>query len=222
MKLVNQQTKKYHVIVVGTGLAGAFSSSLYSWTWISVSSYCFLRTVKTKPIQVLLKGGINAAKIIKTNGDNIHRLFGLTVKVVTIVHESQCLQGLQLSVNIIRSVCSQVFHLQELYGPFGQSFIWWCTDFKGFMQKDQQIQQLFTRICLSKALSRQIHAGKVNMSLKTEMLDLIVDWWKSAWHYYIRDLTTGKTSSPYMADAVVACNRWVMVTCFVTPANAMG
>src|SRR5512135_126128 len=80
MKLVNPANKrKYHVIVVGTGLAGAAAAASMGELGYNVSSFCFQDSPR-RAHSIAAQGGINAAKNYQNDGDSVHRLFYDTIK----------------------------------------------------------------------------------------------------------------------------------------------
>ncbi|MCB0272748.1 MAG: fumarate reductase/succinate dehydrogenase flavoprotein subunit [Bdellovibrionales bacterium] len=219
MKLVNPANKrKYHVIVVGTGLAGASAAASMAELGYQVSSYCFQDSPR-RAHSIAAQGGINAAKNYQNDGDSIYRLFYDTVKGGDYrAREANVYRLAQLSVNIIDQCVAQgVPFARDYAGLLDNRSFGGAQVSRTFYAKGQTGQQLL--LGAYQALSRQIHAGKVNMFSKTEMLDLIVVDGKAR-GITIRDLTTGKIST-HMADAVVlATGGYGNV--FYLSTNAMG
>ncbi|MFN8667444.1 MAG: FAD-binding protein [Gemmatimonadaceae bacterium] len=80
MKLVNPANKrKYHILVVGSGLAGASAAATMAELGYNVSCFCFQDSPR-RAHSIAAQGGINAAKNYQNDGDSIQRLFYDTVK----------------------------------------------------------------------------------------------------------------------------------------------
>ena len=201
MKLVNPANKrKYHVIVVGAGLAGASASATMSELGYRVS--CFVdhdspRRAHSRAAQ----GGINAAKNYQNDGDSIKRLFYDTIKGGDFrAREANVHRLAQCSVNIIDQCVAQGVPFAREYGglltnrSFGGAQV-----SRTFYARGQTGQQLL--LGAYQALEKQIAKGAVTMHTLTEMIDVIViDG--VARGIVARDLTTGKIST-HLADAVV-------------------
>src|SRR3954471_12721792 len=80
MKLVNPANKrKYKVLVVGTGLAGASAAASLAELGYKVETFCFQDSPR-RAHSIAAQGGINAAKNYQNDGDSVRRLFYDTIK----------------------------------------------------------------------------------------------------------------------------------------------
>ncbi len=201
LKLVNPANKrKYDVIVVGTGLAGASVSASLAELGYNVKAFCYQDSPR-RAHSIAAQGGINAAKNYQNDGDSVHRLFYDTIKGGDFrAREANVYRLAQLSVNIIDQCAAQGVPFAREYGgllanrSFGGAQV-----SRTFYARGQTGQQLL--LGAYQALSRQIGKGKVQMFPRTEMLDLVVIN-GHAKGIVVRDLVTG-TFSAHAADAVV-------------------
>src|SRR5499426_674068 len=200
LKLVNPANKrKYNIIVVGSGLAGASASASMAELGYNVKCFCFQDSPR-RAHSIAAQGGINAAKNYQNDGDSIQRLFYDTIKGGDFrSREANVYRLAQMSVNIIDQCVAQGVPFAREYGgllanrSFGGAQV-----SRTFYARGQTGQQLL--LGAYQALSKQIAAGSVKMFPRTEMLDLvIVDG--HAKGIVVRDLTTGKVES-HLADAV--------------------
>src|SRR2546430_3327965 len=108
MKLVNPANKrKYHVIVVGSGLAGGAAAATLSELGYNVRCYCYQDSPR-RAHSIAAQGGINAAKNYQNDGDSIHRLFYDTIKGGDFrAREGNVYRLAQISVNIIDQCVAQ-------------------------------------------------------------------------------------------------------------------
>lgn len=200
-KLVNPANKrKYELIVVGSGLAGASAAATLGELGYNVKCFCFQDSPR-RAHSIAAQGGINAAKNYQNDGDSIYRLFYDTVKGGDFrARESNVYRLAQISVNIIDQCVAQGVPFAREYGgllsnrSFGGAQV-----SRTFYARGQTGQQLL--LGAYQALSRQIGAGKVQMFPRTEMLDLIVIDGKAR-GIVTRDLVTGKIDA-HLADAVI-------------------
>ncbi len=201
MKLVNPANKrKFDVIVVGTGLAGASAAASMAELGYQVSCFCFQDSPR-RAHSIAAQGGINAAKNYPNDGDSIYRLFYDTIKGGDFrAREANVYRLAQVSANIIDQCVAQGVPFAREYGglltnrSFGGAQV-----SRTFYARGQTGQQLL--LGAYQALSRQIGLGAVKMHPRTEMLDIVViDG--HARGIIIRDLVTGQISS-HAADAVV-------------------
>lgn len=219
MKLVNPANKrKFHVIVVGSGLAGASASSTLAELGYNVSCFCFQDSPR-RAHSIAAQGGINAAKNYRGDGDSIYRLFYDTVKGGDFrAREANVYRLAQVSVDIIDQCVAQGVPFAREYGglldnrSFGGAQV-----SRTFYARGQTGQQLL--IGAYQGLSRQIGAGQVKMYPRTEMLDLVIIN-GHARGIVVRDLVTGEIKS-YAADAVVLGTGGYS-TVFYLSTNAMG
>ncbi len=201
MKLVNPANKrKYNIIVVGSGLAGASASASLAELGYNVKCFCFQDSPR-RAHSIAAQGGINAAKNYQNDGDSVYRLFYDTVKGGDFRgRESNVYRLAQLSLNIIDQCVAQGVPFAREYGgaltnrSFGGAQV-----SRTFYARGQTGQQLL--LGAYQALLRQVTAGKVTMFPRMEMLDLIVIDGKAR-GITTRNLVTGKIES-HFADAVV-------------------
>ena len=219
MKLVNPANKrKYNVIVVGTGLAGASAAATMGELGYNVQAFCFQDSPR-RAHSIAAQGGINAAKNYQGDGDSIYRLFYDTVKGGDFrSREANVYRLAEESVNIIDQAVAQGVPFARDYGglldnrSFGGAQV-----SRTFYAKGQTGQQLL--LGAYSALERQIEAGSVTMHTRTEMLDLvIVDG--QARGIITRDLVTGEIKR-HAADAVVLASGGYG-NVFYLSTNAMG
>ena len=201
LKLVNPANKrKFRVIVVGTGLAGASASASLAELGYRVLSFCFQDSPR-RAHSIAAQGGINAAKNYPNDGDSIFRLFYDTVKGGDFrSREANVYRLAQVSNNIIDQCVAQGVPFARDYGglldnrSFGGAQV-----SRTFYARGQTGQQLL--LGAYSALSRQIGEGNVKMFPRREMLELIVIDGKAG-GIVCRNLIDGKLES-YTAHAVV-------------------
>jgi succinate dehydrogenase / fumarate reductase flavoprotein subunit len=201
VKLVNPANKrKYDVIVVGTGLAGASAAASLAELGYNVKAFSFHDSPR-RAHSIAAQGGINAAKNYQNDGDSVYRLFYDTVKGGDYrAREANVYRLAQVSVNIIDQCVAQGVPFAREYGgllanrSFGGAQV-----SRTFYARGQTGQQLL--LGAYSALSRQIAYGKVKMYTRTEMLDLVmVDG--QARGIITRNLITGEIQQ-HAAHAVV-------------------
>ncbi len=201
MKLVNPANKrKYSVIVVGAGLAGASAAATMSELGYKVSCFVYHDSPR-RAHSIAAQGGINAAKNYQNDGDSIKRLFYDTIKGGDFrSREANVYRLAQCSVNIIDQCVAQGVPFAREYGglltnrSFGGAQV-----SRTFYARGQTGQQLL--LGAYQALEKQVGKGAIEMHTLTEMVDVIlVDG--VARGIVARDLRTGKISS-HIADAVV-------------------
>src|SRR5437899_1769474 len=201
LKLVNPANKrKYTIIVVGSGLAGASAAASLAELGYHVDCFCFQDSPR-RAHSIAAQGGINAAKNYHNDGDSVYRLFYDTVKGGDFrARESNVYRLAQISLNIIDQCVAQgVPFAREYSGYLDNRSFGGAQVSRTFYARGQTGQQLL--LGAYQALSRQIHAGKVAMFPRTEMLDLIVAG-GHAKGIVTRDMVTGKVES-HVGDAVV-------------------
>ena len=201
MKLVNPANKrKFDVIVVGSGLAGASAAASLAELGYKVKCFCFQDSPR-RAHSIAAQGGINSAKNYPNDGDSVYRLFYDTIKGGDFrSREANVYRLAQVSVNIIDQCVAQGVPFAREYGglldnrSFGGALV-----SRTFYARGQTGQQLL--LGAYQALSRQIGLGSVQMFPRTEMLDLVViDG--HAKGIVVRDLVTGEISS-HAGEAVV-------------------
>src|SRR5438270_7691645 len=201
MKLVNPANKrKYDIIVIGSGLAGASAAASLGELGYNVKCFCFQDSPR-RAHSIAAQGGINAAKNYQNDGDSVYRLFYDTVKGGDFRgREANVYRLAQVSVNIIDQCVAQgVPFAREYGGTLANRSFGGAQVSRTFYARGQTGQQLL--LAAYQAMERQIGAGKIRMFPRTEMLDLIVIDGKAR-GIVTRDLITGKIQS-HLADAVV-------------------
>ncbi len=200
LKLVNPANKrKYKILVVGSGLAGASAAATLAELGYEVECFAYQDSPR-RAHSIAAQGGINAAKNYQNDGDSIYRLFYDTVKGGDFrAREANVYRLAQVSVNIIDQCVAQGVPFAREYGgmldnrSFGGAQV-----SRTFYARGQTGQQLL--LGAYQALERQIGLGKVKMFNRHEMQELIVvDG--VAKGIVVRDMVTGKVSS-HVADAV--------------------
>jgi succinate dehydrogenase / fumarate reductase flavoprotein subunit len=201
MKLVNPANKrKYEIIVVGSGLAGASAAASLAELGYNVKCFCYQDSPR-RAHSIAAQGGINAAKNYQNDGDSVFRLFYDTVKGGDFrAREANVYRLAELSVNIIDQCVAQgVPFAREYGGALANRSFGGAQVSRTFYARGQTGQQLL--IGAYQALERQIGLGKVKMYSRHEMLDLVVvDG--VARGIVTRDLVTGALES-HSADAVI-------------------
>jgi succinate dehydrogenase / fumarate reductase flavoprotein subunit len=203
LKLVNPANKrKYDIIVVGTGLAGASAAASLGELGYNVKAFCFQDSPR-RAHSIAAQGGINAAKNYQNDGDSVYRLFYDTIKGGDYrAREGNVYRLAQESVNIIDQCVAQGVPFAREYGgllanrSFGGAQV-----SRTFYARGQTGQQLL--LGAYSALNRQIANGKVKMYPRTEMLDVVLVDGKAR-GIITRDLVTGKIES-HSAHAVLLC-----------------
>jgi len=201
MKLVNPANKrKYSVIIVGTGLAGASAAASMAELGYNVTSFCYQDSPR-RAHSIAAQGGINAAKNYQNDGDSVWRLFYDTVKGGDFrAREANVHRLAELSVAIIDQCVAQGVPFAREYGgvlanrSFGGALV-----SRTFYARGQTGQQLL--LGAYQALERQIGLGKVRMFSRHEMLEVIVIDGRAR-GIVARDMVTGEMQA-HLADAVV-------------------
>jgi succinate dehydrogenase / fumarate reductase flavoprotein subunit len=200
-KLINPANKrKFEIIIVGSGLAGASAAATLGELGYRVKCFCYQDSPR-RAHSIAAQGGINAAKNYQNDGDSVHRLFYDTVKGGDFrSREANVYRLAQVSNQIIDQCAAQGVPFAREYGgllanrSFGGAQV-----SRTFYARGQTGQQLL--LGAYGALSRQIAEGNVQMFPRTEMLDLVVvDG--HAKGIVVRDMVTGQVSS-HAADTVV-------------------
>ncbi len=201
LKLVNPANKrKFNVIVVGTGLAGASAAASLSEMGYKVKSFCFQDSPR-RAHSIAAQGGINAAKNYQNDGDSVFRLFYDTIKGGDYrSREANVYRLAELSTNIIDQCVAQGVPFAREYGglldnrSFGGAQV-----SRTFYARGQTGQQLL--LGAYSALMKETANGGVTMFPRREMLDLVViDG--HARGIVVRNLTTGQLER-HVGDAVV-------------------
>ncbi len=203
LKLVNPANKrKYDIIVVGTGLAGASASATLAELGYDVKTFC-IQDSPRRAHSIAAQGGINAAKNYANDGDSIWRLFYDTIKGGDFrAREANVYRLAQVSNAIIDQGVAQGIPFARDYGgllanrSFGGAQV-----SRTFYARGQTGQQLL--LGAYNSLMRQVGTGKVKMYPRREMLELVLVNGQAR-GIVVRNLITGEIES-HSANAVVLC-----------------
>lgn len=204
IKLVNPSNKrKFHVIVVGTGLAGASAASTMAELGYNVTTFNFQDSPR-RAHSIAAQGGINAAKNYQNDGDSVYRLFYDTIKGGDYrSREANVYRLAQVSVNIIDQAVAQGVPFAREYGGYlaNRSF-GGAQVSRTFYARGQTGQQLL--LGAYAGLNRQIGLGNVKSHSRREILEIVrVDG--KARGVIVKNLITGEIER-YAADAVLLCS----------------
>ncbi|MGE5190030.1 MAG: fumarate reductase/succinate dehydrogenase flavoprotein subunit [Gemmatimonadota bacterium] len=203
MKLVNPANKrKYKILVVGTGLAGASAAASLGELGYNVEAFCYQDSPR-RAHSIAAQGGINAAKNYPNDGDSILRLYYDTIKGGDFrSREADVWRLAQVSNSIIDQCVAQgVPFARDYAGYLDNRSFGGAQVSRTFYARGQTGQQLL--LGAYSALARQIKLGSVKMFPRTEMLDLVlVDG--EAKGITLRDLVTGEIRV-HTGDAVLLC-----------------
>jgi succinate dehydrogenase / fumarate reductase flavoprotein subunit len=202
-KLVNPANRrKFTVIVVGTGLAGASAASSLGELGYNVLAFC-IHDSPRRAHSIAAQGGINAAKNYRNDGDSVYRLFYDTVKGGDYrAREANVYRLAQLSVDIIDQCVAQGVPFAREYGglldnrSFGGAQV-----SRTFYARGQTGQQLL--IGAYQSMMRQVDAGTVTLLPQREMLDVVLIDGKAR-GIVARNLVTGALER-WAGDAVLLC-----------------
>ncbi len=219
LKLVNPANKrKYDIIVVGTGLAGASAAASLAELGYNVKAFCFQDSPR-RAHSIAAQGGINAAKNYRNDGDSVYRLFYDTIKGGDYrAREANVYRLAEVSVNIIDQCVAQGVPFAREYGglldnrSFGGAQV-----SRTFYARGQTGQQLL--LGAYSALNRQIKLGTVKMYTRSEMLDVVTVDGK-AQGIVTRNLVDG-TIETHSGHAVLLCTGGYG-NVFYLSTNAMG
>jgi succinate dehydrogenase / fumarate reductase flavoprotein subunit len=203
MKLVNPANKrKYHVIVVGSGLAGGAAAASLSELGYNVTCFCYQDSPR-RAHSIAAQGGINAAKNYHNDGDSVYRLFYDTIKGGDFrAREANVYRLAQNSLNIIdQAVAQGVPFAREYSGLLDNRSFGGAQVSRTFYARGQTGQQLL--LGAYQALEKEVAKGGVTMIPRTDMIDLIVVNGRAR-GIVVRDQLTGEVR-PYVADAVILC-----------------
>ncbi len=219
MKLVNPANKrKYKILVVGTGLAGASAAASLGELGYNVEAFCYQDSPR-RAHSIAAQGGINAGKNYPNDGDSFYRLFYDTIKGGDFrAREADVWRLAQVSNNIIDQCVAQgVPFARDYAGYLDNRSFGGAQVSRTFYARGQTGQQLL--LGAYSALSRQVKLGTVKMFPRTEMLDLVVVDGEAK-GITIRDLITGEIRC-HTGDAVVLCTGGY-VNVFYLSTMAMG
>jgi succinate dehydrogenase / fumarate reductase flavoprotein subunit len=201
MKLVNPSNKrKFEIIIVGTGLAGASAAATLGELGYRVKVFTFHDSPR-RAHSIAAQGGINAAKNYHGDGDSVYRLFYDTVKGGDYrSREANVYRLAEVSNEIIDQATAQGVPFAREYGgllanrSFGGAQV-----SRTFYARGQTGQQLL--LGAYQALARQVAAGTVELHTRSDMLELVVEDGRAV-GVVVRDLVTGQITS-HSAHAVV-------------------
>ena len=197
-----QNRKKYNIIVIGTGLAGASLCATLGEAGYNIKSFCYNDSPR-RAHSIAAQGGINASKNYQNDGDSTWRLFYDTIKGGDFrARESNIYRLAQLSCNIIDQAVSQgVPFAREYSGYLANRSFGGTQVSRTFYARGQTGQQLLLGAYSS--MSKEIASGKVKHQSRTEMLEIIIIDGKAR-GVVVRNLVNGEISS-HIADCVVMC-----------------
>lgn len=201
LKLVAPNNRrKYDIIVVGTGLAGASAAATLGELGYNVKVFC-IQDSPRRAHSIAAQGGINAAKNYQNDGDSVRRLFYDTIKGGDFRSREENVWRLaELSVNIIDQCVAQGVPFARDYGglldnrSFGGAQV-----ARTFYARGQTGQQLL--LGAYSALMKEVARGSVTMFPRREMLELVIAGGRAR-GIVVRNLVTGRLES-HAADAVV-------------------
>ncbi|MCX6225101.1 MAG: fumarate reductase/succinate dehydrogenase flavoprotein subunit [Bacteroidia bacterium] len=217
--MVNPANKrKFDIIVVGTGLAGASAAASLGELGFSVKNFCYQDSPR-RAHSIAAQGGINAAKNYQNDGDSVYRLFYDTIKGGDYrSREANVYRLAEVSNQIIDQCVGQGVPFARDYGGYldNRSFGGALVS-RTFYARGQTGQQLL--LGAYGALNRQIAAGNVTMYTRTEMMDVVlVDG--VARGIVTRNLETGVLESHFGHAVVLATGGYGNV--YFLSTNAMG
>lgn len=218
MKLINPTNKrKYSIIVVGTGLAGASAAATLGELGYNVKAFTYHDSAR-RAHSIAAQGGINAAKNYQNDGDSVYRLFYDTIKGGDFrSREANVYRLAEVSNNIIDQCVAQGVPFARDYGglldnrSFGGAQV-----SRTFYARGQTGQQLL--LGAISALNRQIAKGTVKMFNRREMLDVVVVDGKAA-GIIVRNLLTGEIERHNANAVILATGGYANV--FFLSTNAM-
>ena len=219
LKLVNPANKrKYDVIIVGTGLAGASAAASLAELGYNVKAFCYQDSPR-RAHSIAAQGGINAAKNYQNDGDSVYRLFYDTIKGGDYrAREANVHRLAEVSVNIIDQCVAQGVPFARDYGglldnrSFGGAQV-----SRTFYARGQTGQQLL--LGAYSAMNRQVANGKVKVYTRTEMLDVVIVDGRAR-GIVVRNLVTGQIESHSAHAVLIASGGYGNV--FYLSTNAMG
>jgi succinate dehydrogenase / fumarate reductase flavoprotein subunit len=218
MKLVNPANKrKFKIIIVGTGLAGASAAATLGELGYEVEVFTFHDSPR-RAHSIAAQGGINAAKNYRNDGDSVHRLFYDTIKGGDYrSREANVHRLAEVSLNIIDQATAQGVPFAREYGgmldnrSFGGAQV-----SRTFYARGQTGQQLL--LGAYQALMRQVDAGHVALHTRSEMLDVVVKEGRAV-GIVVRNVVTGEVTRHSAHAVVLATGGYSNV--FFLSTNAM-
>jgi succinate dehydrogenase / fumarate reductase, flavoprotein subunit len=218
IRLVNPNNRrKFKVLVVGSGLAGASAAATLGELGYNVEVFTYHDSPR-RAHSIAAQGGINAAKNYRNDGDSIHRLFYDTIKGGDYrAREANVYRLAQVSVDIIDQATAQGVPFAREYGglldnrSFGGAQV-----ARTFYARGQTGQQLL--LGAYQQMMRQVHLGTVTLHPKTEMLDVVVKDGRAV-GIVTRDLVTGEIRSWSGHAVVLATGGYMNVYYLATMAK---
>lgn len=218
MKLINPANKrKFDVIVVGSGLAGASAAATLGELGYNVKCFCIQDSAR-RAHSIAAQGGVNAAKSYPNDGDSIWRLFYDTVKGGDYrAREANVYRLAEVSNNIIDQCAAQgVPFAREYGGTLANRSFGGAQVSRTFYARGQTGQQLL--LGAYQSLMKEVGKGKVQMYTRREMVELVIIDGKAR-GIITRNLITGEFEK-FAADAVLLCTGGYGNTYFLS-SNAM-
>jgi succinate dehydrogenase / fumarate reductase flavoprotein subunit len=203
MKLVAPHNRRrFEVIIVGTGLAGASAAATLGEQGYNVRVFTYHDTPR-RAHSIAAQGGINAAKNYKGDGDSIERLFYDTIKGGDFrSRESNVYRLAEVSVDIIDQCVAQGVPFAREYGGLLDNRSFGGTQVsRTFYARGQTGQQLL--LGAYQQMMRQVHLGTVRLHTRSDMLDLVVRDGRAV-GIVVRDMVSGQVTS-HSAHAVLLC-----------------
>ncbi|MBD97453.1 succinate dehydrogenase flavoprotein subunit [bacterium] len=219
LKLINPSNRrKYRVIIVGTGLAGASAAASFAEMGYSVDVFCFQDSPR-RAHSIAAQGGINAAKNYCNDGDSVYRLFHDTIKGGDFrSRESNVYRLAQNSVNIIDQCVAQgVPFAREYGGHLANRSFGGAQVSRTFYAKGQTGQQLL--LGAYSAMMKEVHRKRIRLHTKTELLDLVLVDGKAR-GIITRHLETGEIEAHSAETVILATGGYSNV--FFLSTNAKG
>jgi succinate dehydrogenase / fumarate reductase flavoprotein subunit len=218
-KLVNPANKrKFHVLIVGSGLAGASAASTLAELGYNVSVFCYQDSPR-RAHSIAAQGGINAAKNYQNDGDSVWRLFYDTIKGGDYrAREANVYRLAEVSTNIIdQCVASGVPFAREYGGTLTNRSFGGAQVSRTFYARGQTGQQLL--LGAYQSMMRQVEKGKVKLYTRREMTELVLIDGKARGAVF-KNHVTGEIES-YAADTVLLASGGYGNVYFLST-NAMG
>jgi succinate dehydrogenase / fumarate reductase flavoprotein subunit len=201
LKIVNAANKrKYSVIIVGTGLAGASAAASLAELGYNVTTFC-IQDSPRRAHSIAAQGGINAAKNYTNDGDSVYRLFYDTVKGGDYrARESNVHRLAEVANNIIDQCVAQgVPFAREYGGTLSNRSFGGAQVSRTFYARGQTGQQLL--LGAYSAMMKEVHNGKIKSFTRREMVELVIIDGKAR-GVIMRNLSTGEIEK-HTADAVI-------------------
>ena len=197
-----QNRKKYNIIVIGTGLAGASLTATLGEAGYNIKSFCYNDSPR-RAHSIAAQGGINASKNYQSDGDSTWRLFYDTMKGGDFrARESNVYRLAQMSCNIIdQAVAQGVPFAREYSGYLANRSFGGTQVSRTFYARGQTGQQLL--LGAYSAMSKEVASGRIKHYSRAEMLELVIIN-DRARGVVVRDLVSGEISV-HTADCVVMC-----------------